>query len=137
MKLTWKTEQMKQCEAEWNKLDPEMRITMSQYDLAKYTEIKDHEVWVAFLKDPRVADVLNEELAMYKQAQQRKLISQATSNSRSVGVAQMVNALSKSIEDDGAGKTGEIFIYSYVPMNPREVNSPCAREESHDIFEEN
>lgn len=136
MQLTWKNEQMQQCQDEWNKLDPEMRITMSQYDLAKYTEVKDYSVWVAFLKDPRVSDTLSEELALFKAAQQRKLIAQATSNSKSVGVAQMVNALGKTIEDDNAGKTGEIFVYSYVPLNPKEIFSPCAREERRDLFNE-
>lgn len=136
MKLNFKSDEMKLCQDEWNKLDPEMRITMSPYDLAKYTEVKDYTIWVAFMKDPRVSDTVNEELALFTAAQKRKLIAQSTSNSKSVGVAQMVNALGKAIEDDGAGKTGEIFIYSYVPLNPREVHSPCAQELAQDVFEE-
>ena len=122
------------CQQEWNNLDPEMRITMSHFDLAQHTNITDIEPWIEFLKDPRVADKINEELTIYKEAQQRKLIARATTHDKSVGTAQMINALGKSIEDNTA-KTGTIMIYSYVPLNSREAQAPGVRQEEMDIFE--
>ena len=59
------------CQQEWNNLDPEMRITMSHFDLAQHTNITDIEPWIEFLKDPRVADKINEELTIYKEAHYR------------------------------------------------------------------
>ena len=122
------------CQQEWNNLDPEMRITMSHFDLAQHTNITDIEPSIEFLKDPRVADKINEELTIYKEAQQRKLIARATTHDKSVGTAQMINALGKSIEDNTA-KTGTIMIYSYVTLNSREAQAPGVREEDRDIFE--
>ena len=123
------------CQQEWNNLDPEMRITMSHFDLAQHTNITDIEPWIEFLKDPRVADKINEELTIYKEAQQRKLISRATTHDKSVGTAQMINALGKAMETETA-KTGTMMIYSYVPLNAREAQAVNARVETHDIFEE-
>lgn len=123
------------CQNEYNKLDPEERITMSHFDLAQHTAIDTIEPWIDFLKDPRVADSINEELAIYKEAQQRKLISRATTHDKSVGTAQMINALGKSMENEVA-KTGSLMIYSYVPLNANESLAENTREESKDIFEE-
>jgi hypothetical protein len=107
---------------------------MSHFDLASNTPIDDTEPWIEFLKDPRVADKINEELSIYKEAQQRKLIQRATTHDKSVGTAQMINALGKSLETEQA-KTGTIMIYSYVPMNAKEAQSPNASSNTTDIFE--
>ena len=135
MKIEFKDPRMIMCQREYNKLDPEERITMSHFDLAQHTAITDIEPWIDFLKDPRVADCINEELTIYKEAQQRKLISRATTHDKSVGTAQMINALGKSL-DDGVAKTGTLMIYSYVPLNAKEQLAKNTRKESKDLFEE-
>ncbi len=135
MNINFNDPRMIMCQQEYNKLDPEQRLSMSHFDLAQNTAITDTEPWIEFLKDPRVADKINEELTIYKEAQQRKLIQRATTHDKSVGTAQMINALGKAMETETA-KTGTMMIYSYVPLNSREAQAPGARQETHDIFEE-
>lgn len=135
MNITFNDPRMIMCQQEYNKLDPETRITMSHFDLAKHTAITQIEPWIDFLKDPRVADKINEELTIYKEAQQRKLISRSTTHDKSVGTAQMINALGKSMENEVA-KTGTLMVYSYVPLNANESLAPNTRKERKDIFEE-
>lgn len=135
MNINFTDPRMIMCQQEYNKLDPEQRLSMSHFDLAQMTAITDTEPWIEFLKDPRVADSINEELTIYKEAQQRKLISRATTHDKSVGTAQMINALGKAMETETA-KTGTMMIYSYVPLNAREAQAPNVRSESRDIFEE-
>ena len=135
MNIAFTDPRMIMCQQEYNKLDPEQRLSMSHFDLAQLTAINETEPWIEFLKDPRVADSINEELTIYKEAQQRKLISRATTHDKSVGTAQMINALGKAMETETA-KTGTMMIYSYVPLNAREAQSVNAQTEKHDIFEE-
>lgn len=135
MNIAFTDPRMIMCQQEYNKLDPEQRLSMSHFDLAQLTAINETEPWIEFLKDPRVADSINEELTIYKEAQQRKLISRATTHDKSVGTAQMINALGKAMETETA-KTGTMMIYSYVPLNAREAQAVNARAETHDIFEE-
>ncbi len=135
MNIAFTDPRMIMCQQEYNKLDPEQRLSMSHFDLAQLTAINETEPWIEFLKDPRVADSINEELTIYKEAQQRKLISRATTHDKSVGTAQMINALGKAMETETA-KTGTMMIYSYVPLNARESQAVNARAETHDIFEE-
>ena len=135
MNIAFTDPRMIMCQQEYNKLDPEQRLSMSHFDLAQLTAINETEPWIEFLKDPRVADSINEELTIYKEAQQRKLISRATTHDKSVGTAQMINALGKAMETETA-KTCTMMIYSYVPLNARETQAVNAQTETHDIFEE-
>ena len=133
MDINFRDEVMMVCQEEWNKLDPEERIQMSHYDLAKCTAIDSSDVWVDFLKDPQVSDQLNAELILFKEAQQRKLIAKANVNDKSVGTAQLLGALDKTMSGNN-GKTGDIIIYSYVPMNLREAEAPNTTAEVTDVF---
>lgn len=133
MNIDFEDKGMQRCQAEFNKIKPEESIVMSHFDLAKQTNIKETSAWVKFLKDPRVAQVLEEELQLYKEAQQRKLIQRATLHDRSTGTAQMINALGRTKAEDG--KSGQIFIYSYVPPNLKETKSPYLTAETKDIFD--
>ena len=60
MNINFTDPRMIMCQQEYNKLDPEERLTMSHFDLAQHTAIDDIEPWIDFLKDPRVADSINE-----------------------------------------------------------------------------
>ena len=134
MQVKFKEKELQECQTEWNKLDPRQRITMDVYDLAELTDIKDHERWVAFLKHPIVTEKINEELKIFKQAQQRKLISLATDKSTSVGTSQLINAIGNAVESEARDTSGQVFIYSYVPLNAKEMNAPDVREEGADLF---
>ena len=111
----------------WNALDPEQAITYSHYDLAKETDYSEEE-WKVFLSDGKVAKFLEVEVELFKQAQMRKLIARATTNDKSVGTAQMLNAIGKSMEDDQV--ESNFFIYSHVPLTENETHAPMVRQEN-------
>lgn len=135
MNIVFKEKDLKVCQDEWNKLDPRQRITMDQFDLAEMTEIQDHEQWVSFLKHPLVAEKIQEELKIFKQGQQRKLISLATDKSTSVGTSQLINAIGNAVDSESRDTSGQVFIYSYVPLNDKELNSPYSNTDTPvDIF---
>lgn len=137
MNINFTDIRMKKCQEVYNALDPEDRITMSHFELARETEITELEAWIEFLKDTRVAEAINEELVLFQAAQQRKLIARATTHDKSVGTAQMINALGKALESNDENKGGTVMIYSYVPMNDKEQNAPNTVLLDHDIFERN
>lgn len=134
MKVKFKDSDLNLCQDVWNELDPEDRIQMSQYDLAKNTAIDSVDLWIKFLKHPQVTEQINAELLLYKEAQQRKLIAKANVNDKSTGAAQMLSALDRTMATD-QGKSGDIIVYSYVPMNVREKQAPTATNTGYDVFE--
>ena len=127
--------ELQECQDAFNELDPEARIQYNQFELATLTEINDHSRWVSFLKDARVAEHLNEELEVFTNMQKKKLIARATLHDKSVGTAQMINALSNT-EKSTQNKDGQMFIYSYVPLTAKDQHSPYAAMEDTDIFEQ-
>ena len=134
MQINFNNEDLIACQDEWNNIDPEKRIQMSAYDLAKETPIETIDMWLNFLSEPQVKDQLDRELNLYKEAQQRKLIAKVNSNDKSVGTAQLISALEKTKNND-SDKIGNIIVYSYVPLNTREAESPQAVAETVDIFD--
>ena len=133
MNIQFDDEQMMMCQEAWNELDPEERIQMSHYDLAKNTYIDSTEIWMEFMSEPAVQEQLSRELLLYKEAQQRKLIAKANVNDKSMGTAQLINALDKTMTGESK-KVGDIIIYSYVPMNMREAEAPNVTAEVTGVF---
>lgn len=123
------------CAEAWNKLDPTDRLSMSFIELAEFTEIKDTEAWKRFLKEPRINEYIDEEVKLFTQSQARKLITTATENDRSTGAAQMISALSKTLEETSNAKEGNVFIYSYVPLTSKEILAPNTSSEENNIFD--
>lgn len=127
MRIFSETEPLYSLQEAWNTLDPEKAITYSHYDLAKETDFSEED-WKVFLSDGRVAKYLETEVELFKQAQMRKLIARATTNDKSVGTAQMLNAIGKSMEDDQV--ESNFFIYSHVPLTMNEIHAPMVRQET-------
>ena len=125
---------LRACQEEFNQLPPEERLFLTHYELANRTSISDSVLWKKFLLNPKVNDWINQELTLFKDAQLRKLIKDATKNDKSVGAAQMLNALNKTFDSDTA-KEGNVFIYSYVPLNNREEHAPNTSAMPYDVFE--
>ena len=119
-------------QAEFNTLDPIKAISMNHYELAKNTGI-DADKWREFLMDGRVAKFISQEMELYKDSQMKKLIANATTNEKSVGAAQMLNALNKVTTPEDK-KEGELIVYSYVPLNAREEQAPNVRINTSDLF---
>lgn len=98
----------------FNTLDTEEAIFMNHYQLATATG-KPAELWKKFLMHPAVATWLSQELQMFKEYQLKQMIKNATDNDKSVGAAQMINSLTKSLTENTV-KTGPIIIYTHVPL---------------------
>lgn len=134
--LKFTDKDLERCRKAYLKLDPEQRITMSHFDLAEQTDIKDLGAWVRFLKEPSVKDKINEELDIYISAQQRKLISLATDKSQSTGMAQLIAALDKAQERQESTQTGPAFVYMFVPPNEHEEHATNLNQVKTDPFKD-
>lgn len=121
--------QFEECKKQFLELG-ELALTMNHYQLAMETNIEDPITWKQFLLDPRIADYINSEMNIIRSAGINEIIKQAP-NSRSVGQAQLINALVK-IDEATTNKDGPIFIYTYVPLNPEQKFAPNIME-----FQEN
>ena len=108
-------------------------IAMNHYDLARVTTIKDVQLWKQFLTDPEVASYIEQESQILTQTELRKLASDV-SDSRSVGQAQLINAMSK-LTDVKTTKEGPIFIYTYVPLSNSQKKASNVRIAEEDYFE--
>lgn len=114
---------METCRLAFFELQPEDALFMTHYELAATTGVQTPEVWKRFLTHPAIAEWIAEEVEELRKVQMRRVIKNASDNERSVGAAQMMNALAKVSETTQA-KEGNIFIYSYVPLNDREQTAP-------------
>ena len=70
---------------------------------------------------------------MLQQLKQRQLIDALNAQSKSVGIAQTIAALSKTIEQ-ASDKQGAMFIYTHVPLNTQEQHAPNVSKTTEDIF---
>jgi hypothetical protein len=98
----------------FNQLNPEEVIFMNHYKLAESTGI-NADRWKVFLLHPQVSTFLTQELQLFTEFQMKLMIRDATDDKRSVGAAQMMNALSKAMQDNHP-KEGPIIVYTHVPL---------------------
>ena len=108
-------------------------IQMNHYDLARVTTQKDVQLWKQFLTDPEVTAYIDQEAQILTQSELRKLASDV-SDSRSVGQAQLINAMSK-LTDTKTTKEGPIFIYTYVPLSSSQEKAANVEVAPEDVFE--
>lgn len=134
MEFEFNDQELTECQEEFNRMDPEERLYMTHYDLAKESGIRDSAMWKKFLMETRVSNWIDQEITLIKSTTLRRLIKNADSNDRSVGAAQMLNALNKSFDMD-TEKEGPTFVYSYVPLNAREQGAPNTQRLDADLFE--
>ena len=127
MNLTFKSDKMYLLQAAFNELLPDS-LVMTQYELAENTEFSAAD-WTEFLTDGTVQKAIEAENSIIAKANMRKLISGAADNDRSVGAAQMINAMAKV--DDGDKAEDHFYIYSYVPLTPNEVHADHIRQEDN------
>lgn len=107
-------------------------IAMNHYDLARITHIKDVQLWKKFLTDPEVSSYIDQEAQILTQTELRKLTSDV-SDSRSVGQAQLINAINK-LNDTKLTKEGPIFIYTYVPLSSSQKQADNVIQLKEDVF---
>ena len=126
MNLTFTDERIQSAYSKFMKLLPDS-LTMNQYELAELTSV-EASVWSELMHDGQFAKWRDSELALVLQSNQAKLMSSAADNDRSVGAAQMLNAITKM--DAGQQAEQNFFIYSYVPLTPNECKAQFVREEN-------
>jgi len=115
--------EMRDLQQIYNRLDLEEAIFMNHYKLYDSTGVSA-ERWKQFLTHPKVSAWVNSEIDLYKDYQMKQMIKAATDDKKSVGAAQMINALNKTMQDT-TSKEGPIIIYTYVPMTAaQEAASP-------------
>lgn len=115
-----KEQMMEICWVEYKRLG-ETAFAMNHYDLAKTTDVHDAETWKIFLMEPKVADWIQEELSILQNSELNKLLANI-SKSRSVGQAQLINALTK-LKDGVLQKDGPVFVYMYVPLDAQQEHA--------------
>lgn len=109
-------------------------ITMNHYELAVScaTVCSNAQVWKEFLMEQSVADYINSEFSILQSTELSKLIKDV-SKSKSVGQAQLVNALLK-LKEDKKVKSGPAFIYTYVPLSYEQEECPNVQKLDKDPF---
>lgn len=112
-------------------LEPDV-FYKNHWQLSAMTNIPASE-WKQFLLLPAVAEYISQELNLLIETQRRTILKDLDKNQRSVGTAQILNALDKVIAGDGT-RSGPVFIYTYVPLNEQEINAPNVTELTKDPF---
>lgn len=123
---------LSRCNGAFNDLPPDKAVYMSHYELASETGIESED-WKKFLTHPQVSEWLSEEIELMKRSQYNKMIQNANNVNRSVGAAQMINALDKSLNKESAAD-GPAFIYTYVPIAHNQRKAGIIETEDEDIF---
>jgi len=107
-------------------------FAMNHYDLSKIYPCFTAEQWKLFLTDAQVSEWIQSELAFLQTAELNKILSNI-STSKSIGQAQLINALSK-LKEDVVTKDGPIFIYMYVPLDEQQEHAPNIVKLERDPF---
>lgn len=110
-------------------------ITLSHYDLAEQTEIRDPEQWKQFLMEPEVKRWIESEVTIMQDTELKRLVKGAA-KSKSMGQAQLINAFSK-LNEKMDSKEGPIIIYSFVPLNENQKAASNINILDKNIFKEN
>jgi len=113
-------------------IGPEV-ITLSHYDLAEQTDIRDPEAWKAFLMEPEVKRWVESEMAIMQDTELKRLVK-GSSKSRSMGQSQMINTLSK-LNEKSDTKEGPVMIYMFVPMSAEQEHAPNTHKLPTNIFQ--
>lgn len=95
----------------------------SHYDLAELCTDFSVNQWRAFLNDDEIIRYINKERAMLSDVEVNKLIHNASAKGGQVGAAQLLTAITKAKATEKE-KTGPIFIYNSVPLNPKQKSAP-------------
>ena len=110
-------------------------LKKNHYELADALADKgySHSQWRDFITDGRVAQYIDEEFKTIERAEFRKLVADV-GTSRSIGQAQIINALSKRDETNTSNKTGPVFVYCFVPMTEQQAKAENVIQLTYDPF---
>jgi hypothetical protein len=96
----------------------------THYELSSASHF-DALSWKKFLTHPAVVDWLTSEMRLIQQATLRGLMKDlnSSSNAKSTGIPQLINALSSQVEKTTRDDGGPIFVYAYIPLNDQEEHA--------------
>ena len=100
-------------------------LIMNHYELADFMHIhhnykKPIDTWRQFLKEPIVEEYIKSEFAIISESNTRKIIASVDSDEKSVGKAQLINAMLAANEKSSGNREGNIIIYSYILPNEQQ-----------------
>lgn len=102
-------------------------LLADHYELAtKHPEYTSDD-WRTLLQDPEISLYISQEFNMIRDAQIRNLQANASDANKSVGAAQMINAMQSVAEKAQGKKEGPIFIYTFVPPSDEQLKAPNVR----------
>lgn len=107
-------------------------LYLDQYELAEVIPAYNVEQWKAFLTEPKINQYIQNELAIVRNQAANKVLKDID-KSKSVGQAQILNALSKYNQDNQT-KDGPIFVYTYIPLSSEQEHATNVHKLNTDIF---
>ena len=108
-------------------------LLADHYELEERFPTYDSDDWRKLLQDPEVSLYIAQEFSMIREAEVRKLQAMASDASRSVGVAQMINAMSSIAEKASNKKEGPTFVYCFVPPSAEQLKAENIRIVDYDL----
>jgi len=131
IELQWNDEGLDELQEYFN-LGLPGTLYLSHYDLARDSGFPA-ALWKKFLTNPQVADYITQELQLLKRTEFQKVLKDISTKSRSVGTAQLLNALDKALANEST-KDGPAFVYCYVPLHEDEQHAPNVIKLNEDPF---
>lgn len=124
LNLTWSNDKGQKMQDLYNTFGEEA-FYLTHYELAENLGEFSAEEWKNFLTDPRVSDYVTSELRLIQRSELTKILKDVSrpQNARSVGIAQIISALSKTL-DASVKKEGPVFIVMATPLTEEERKAP-------------
>lgn len=104
-----------------------LALSMNHYELNAAEPTFSVEDWKDFLQEREVQEFIKAEMDIIREKEVNRLVA-TSGNSRSVGQAQMISALTK-LEEDKPDATGPIFIFCHVPLNEQQEKAPNVKSD--------
>lgn len=114
-------------------------LIMNHYELADFMHTnhnykKSVDIWREFLKEPIVQEYIRSEFAIISESNTRKIIAAVDADDKSVGRAQLINAMLSASEKTSNKREGNIIIYAYVLPNEQQSKAPNTEIIKRDPF---
>lgn len=113
-------------------------LIMNHYELTEHFKTHKFSVdaWREFLLDPRVQEYIRAEFAIIQESNMRKVISAVDDEDKSVGRAQLINAMLNAKDKTGSKRDGNTTIYAYILPNEEQAKAANTEVVKRDPFKE-
>lgn len=113
-------------------------LIMNHYELAERFKTHKYSVdaWREFLLDPHVQEYIRAEFAIIQESNMRKVISAVDDEDKSVGRAQLINAMLNAKDKTGSKRDGNTTIYAYILPNEEQAKAVNTEVIKRDPFKE-